>query len=63
MKVYLVSDLSKLFGLGIYTIRKHIREGDLPAQKVGRQYVITEGTLRVFLNDPLVSREPKEQEH
>jgi len=49
MKVYDLDDLVKLLKMNIQTLRIYIKEGKLKASKVGRKYIITEESLKEFL--------------
>ena len=42
MKEYTLRELSEATGFAVATIRKHIKDGKLQAQKVKGKYVITE---------------------
>jgi excisionase family DNA binding protein len=47
--IYNLKDLSKKLNIGIPTLRKYIKRGDLKARKIGRAYYVTEPNLMAFL--------------
>jgi excisionase family DNA binding protein len=49
LKTYTTSELAKLFNKDVATIRRWIKNGDLPAVKIGGSYYIEEETLRRIL--------------
>ena len=50
LKLYTVQDLSKILDVTPVTLRKYIRTGRIKAQKVGRRYMVTQESLKEFLN-------------
>lgn len=44
-----VREVAKKLRITPGTLRVHIRKGDLPATKVGRQFLITEQDLRTYV--------------
>ena len=46
---YDLKSLSKMLNLGVVTLRKYIRIGDLRAKKIGKAYYVTETNLLKFL--------------
>lgn len=55
---YTVDDASQLVGVDADTIRRHIRNGALRAQKIGKTYLITEDDMRNFMME---RREKRDQ--
>ncbi len=50
MKIkYNAAEVAQVLGVGARTISRHIKEGKLPAVKIGRGYIITPGDLTVYL--------------
>jgi excisionase family DNA binding protein len=50
LKVYSVKDIGELLNLTTHTVLTMIKDGRLPAAKLGRSYAITEDALRRYLN-------------
>jgi len=50
IKIFSISDLSKVLYINISTLRKYIKEGKLKGQKLGNKYYITEDNLKHFFN-------------
>ncbi|MGU3653601.1 helix-turn-helix domain-containing protein [Mycolicibacterium sp. A43C] len=46
--VYSVDQVADILGLHVRTVRGYVRDGRLPAVRVGKQYRITEQDLRAF---------------
>lgn len=51
IKMYTVKELHQATGIAVETYRRWIREGRLPAKKVGKTWMITEETVRQFFGD------------
>jgi len=51
--VYSAEQVADILGLHVRTVRGYIRDGRLPAVRVGKQYRITEGDLRAFSGMPV----------
>jgi excisionase family DNA binding protein len=47
--VFDLKALSKKLNIGIPTLRKYIKSGELKAKKVGKKYFVTEFNLMAFL--------------
>lgn len=60
MKVYDLNEVCELLKMNKQTIRKYIREGKLKASKVGTHYMVTEESIKVFLEANTI--DPKEIE-
>jgi excisionase family DNA binding protein len=48
-------EVSDLLRVSVYTVRRWIKEGDLPAYKVGRGWRIKEGELETWLTEQRLS--------
>ena len=46
---YDLKSLSKILNIGVVTLRKYIRRGDLTAKKIGKAYYVTDSNLLKFL--------------
>jgi PTS system nitrogen regulatory IIA component len=44
-----IEEVSELLRVSVYTVRRWIKEGDLPAYKVGRGWRISESDLDAWL--------------
>ncbi len=53
MKLYTLPELEPVLRLKKRVIRKLIRNGDLWARMVGRQYLVTEKSLSDYLEEPI----------
>jgi excisionase family DNA binding protein len=49
-KVYTTAQAAEILQINIQTLRKWIREGKLPASKLGSDYRITGEDIKVFLD-------------
>jgi excisionase family DNA binding protein len=49
MKVYDIKELSEMLNISVRTLQRYVREGKLKVSKVGRKYIITEESLKEFL--------------
>jgi excisionase family DNA binding protein len=50
-KFLTVQEVAKMFRMNVLTIYEYIREGKLPALKIGRSYRILESDLQVFIKE------------
>lgn len=50
IKIYTVPELVKLFQLNPQSVRKYLKEGRLKGRKVGTKWLVTEESIREFLN-------------
>ena len=50
VKVYSLIEVSKLLDITYPTVRKYAKEGKLRSQRVGRGYLVTDESIRNFLN-------------
>jgi excisionase family DNA binding protein len=46
--LYSPEDVAKVLGLHVRTVRGYVRDGRLPAVRIGKQYRITEAALQEF---------------
>jgi excisionase family DNA binding protein len=46
---YRVPDLATIFNVNERIIRKWISDGDLSAKKVGKEYLVTKASLKIFI--------------
>lgn len=51
MKFYTTKEISCILGLSIKTIQKLIREKQLQAYRVGGRYLVSEETLKEYINN------------
>ena len=51
MKFYTTKEISCILGLSIKTIQKLIREKQLQASRVGGRYLVSEETLKEYINN------------
>lgn len=49
--VYSPDEVAELLGLHVRTVRGYVRDGRLPAVRIGKQYRISEQDLRAFTGD------------
>lgn len=49
LKAYTVQEAAELLNVTAQTVRHLIKDGKLPAQKVGRPYMITETALKDYI--------------
>lgn len=49
VKAYNVQEAADLLDVSAQTIRAYIKQGKLKAQKAGNKYIITEETLKAFI--------------
>ncbi|SDK61502.1 helix-turn-helix domain-containing protein [Nonomuraea jiangxiensis] len=52
MEHYTVEQVADLLGLHVKTVRNYVRDGRLPAVRIGRQYRIAKGDLAEFAGWP-----------
>jgi excisionase family DNA binding protein len=62
MKLLSTAEAAVKLGVTIGRVQQLIWDGLLPAQKVGRDYVINEDDLRLVEDRPRVGRPPKSKE-
>ncbi|MFC1538164.1 helix-turn-helix transcriptional regulator [Candidatus Latescibacterota bacterium] len=54
-----IPELAKYLGLSRTTIYNRVKKGDIPAEKVGRTYSITDKTINEILGKELTAKEKK----
>ncbi len=52
-----IPELAKLLGLSRITIYNRVKKGLIPAEKIGRTYIITDKTIRNILGKEITSKE------
>lgn len=52
-KYYSVQDVADRLGLHVRTVRGYVRDGRLPAVRIGKQYRITRSALEAFTGGPV----------
>ena len=50
IKLFTVTETAELLGITPQTVRSYIKAGRLKGQRIGRPILITEGSIRQFLN-------------
>ncbi|MET9246068.1 helix-turn-helix domain-containing protein [Nonomuraea sp. NPDC003709] len=55
MEHYTVEQVAALLGLHVKTVRNYVRDGRLPAVRIGKQYRIAKEDLAAFTGTPLVT--------
>lgn len=52
-RYYSVQDVADRLGLHVRTVRGYVRDGRLPAVRIGKQYRITQSALEAFTGGPV----------
>jgi excisionase family DNA binding protein len=60
MTMLTTSEAAKELGVTVQRVHQLITEGSLPAQKVGRDYIIQDGDLKLVSNRRPAGRPPKQ---
>ncbi|MCJ7547701.1 MAG: helix-turn-helix domain-containing protein [Deltaproteobacteria bacterium] len=55
-KYITIPELAKLLGVSRIAIYKRVKKGQIPAEKIGKTYVITDRTIADILGKELTSR-------
>ena len=50
VKVYSLIEVSELLDITYPTVRKYVKEGKIRSRRVGRNYLVTDQSIRNFLN-------------
>ena len=50
-KLFTIKEVAKMFRMNVLTIYEYVREGKLPAVKIGRSYRILESDLNQFIKE------------
>jgi excisionase family DNA binding protein len=58
-KYITVPELAKLLGVSRIAIYKRVKKGQIPAEKIGKTYVITDRTIADILGKEVTSRGKK----
>jgi excisionase family DNA binding protein len=59
MEQYTVDQVAELLGLHVKTVRNYVRDGRLPAVRIGKQYRISKDDLAAFAGLPVSAPEPR----
>lgn len=57
-RLYSVDQVADLLGLHVRTVRGYVRDGKLPAARIGKQYRITHDDLETFTGLPISTPPP-----
>lgn len=49
LKVYELKEVCELLKINLRVLRRYIKDGEIKASKIGRKYIITEASLKDFL--------------
>lgn len=49
VQVFDLKEVSERLGIGVRAIREYIKDGDLPARKIGRKYFVTSDNFLSFI--------------
>ncbi|OGP83006.1 MAG: hypothetical protein A2Z08_04540 [Deltaproteobacteria bacterium RBG_16_54_11] len=55
-KYITIPELAKLLGVSRIAVYKRVKKGQIPAEKIGKTYVITDRTIADILGKELTSR-------
>ncbi|MEV6061218.1 helix-turn-helix domain-containing protein [Nocardia asteroides] len=59
-RLYSVEQVADLLGLHVRTVRSYVRDGKLPAARIGKQYRIAHDELEAFTGLPIPAPQPAE---
>ncbi len=59
MKFYSTEDVAEMFHIHPNTVRRHIKEGRLPAHRSGRKWIFTESDIEQYLKKAEPDNEKK----
>ncbi|MFC6010346.1 helix-turn-helix domain-containing protein [Nocardia lasii] len=62
-RLYSVEQVAELLGLHVRTVRGYVREGKLPAARIGKQYRITHDDLEAFTGLTVTTPAPATRHH
>jgi excisionase family DNA binding protein len=51
-RAWSISEAGSLYGISHATVRRRIKNGDLPARKIGRRVMILDADLVAFFEEP-----------
>ena len=60
-QIYTTDQAAEVLQVNIQTLRKWIREGKLPASKLGSDYRITGDDIKAYLDATKINKENKEE--
>ncbi|MBC7300365.1 MAG: helix-turn-helix domain-containing protein [Nocardia sp.] len=61
--LYSVEQVAELLGLHVRTVRSYVRDGKLPAARIGKQYRITHDDLESFTGLPITAPQTAPHRH
>ncbi|MFE1591255.1 helix-turn-helix domain-containing protein [Nocardia sp. NPDC058705] len=61
--LYSVEQVAELLGLHVRTVRSYVRDGKLPAARIGKQYRITHEDLEAFTGLPITTPQTSAPRH
>ncbi|MFD6396632.1 helix-turn-helix domain-containing protein [Nocardia sp. NPDC060249] len=62
-RLYSVEQVAELLGLHVRTVRSYVRDGKLPAARIGKQYRITHEDLETFTGLPISTPQTVSRRH
>ncbi|MFD4458804.1 helix-turn-helix domain-containing protein [Nocardia sp. NPDC058480] len=62
-RLYSVDQVAELLGLHVRTVRSYVRDGKLPAARIGKQYRITHEDLEAFTGLPITTPQTAPRRH
>ncbi|MEV6655454.1 helix-turn-helix domain-containing protein [Nocardia fluminea] len=62
-RLYSVEQVAELLGLHVRTVRGYVRDGKLPAARIGKQYRITHDDLETFTGLPITTPHTAPRRH
>lgn len=57
-----IPQLAKMLGLSRTTVYRRVKNGEIPAQKIGHTYVISDDEIAKILNKKLISKDKRKIE-
>jgi excisionase family DNA binding protein len=54
-----IPELARLLGVSRITVYNRVKKGQIPAEKIGRTYIITDKTIREILGKEITQEEKK----
>lgn len=62
-RLYSVEQVAELLGLHVRTVRSYVRDGKLPAARIGKQYRIAHEALEAFTGLPITTPQAAPHRH